>query len=264
MIIEAVDLRIRYPGQEGPALDGVSCRVGAGELVAVVGPNGSGKTTLLRGMVGLAALDAGEVRLEDRPLASWRRADVAKRLGVVAQREELFYPLRVSEAVMLGRYASMGPLAPVAGEDRRQVEAALRRCDLWELRSRRVNELSGGEWQRARVARALAQAPRALLLDEPTTALDIRHEMEVFELIRQLVSEGLGALVITHHMNLAARYATRMLILSAGRTVAEGSPKDVFRRDVLEPVFEWPLGVASWLDAAPQVVPLRPGEELRS
>jgi iron complex transport system ATP-binding protein len=101
------------------------------------------------------------------------------------------------------------------------------------------------------------------LLDEPTTALDVRHEMEVFELIRQLVSEGLGALVITHHMNLAARYATRMLVLSAGKAVAEGSPQEVFRREILEPVFQWPLGVAHWLDAAPQVVPLRPGEAVR-
>jgi iron complex transport system ATP-binding protein len=244
-------------------LDGVSCGIAAGELVAVVGPNGSGKTTLLRGMVGLAPLEAGEVRLEDRPIGGWRRGDFARRVGVVSQREEMFYPLRVSEAVMLGRYATLGPLAPVGEEDRRQVDAALRRCDLWDFRFRRVNELSGGEWQRVRVARALAQAPRALLLDEPTTALDIRHEMEVFELIRQLVSDGLGAMVITHHMNLAARYATRMLVLSDGKTVAEGTPSEVFRRDVLEPVFQWPLGVTRWLDAAPQVIPLRPGEQVQ-
>jgi len=263
VILQALDLRIRYSPQGPLALDGVSCGIGPGELVAVVGPNGSGKTTLLRGMVGLAALESGEVRLEGQPLGNWRRSDFARRVGVVSQREEMLYPLRVNEAVMLGRYASLGPLAPVSEEDRRQVEAALRRCDLWDFRTRRVSELSGGEWQRVRVARALAQVPAALLLDEPTTALDVRHEMEVFELIRQLVSEGLGAMVITHHMNLAARYATRMLVLSAGRTVAEGAPEDVFRREILEPVFQWPLGVVRWLDAAPQVVPLRPGEVVR-
>jgi iron complex transport system ATP-binding protein len=263
VILQALDLRIRYSPQGLAALDGVSCGIAPGELVAVVGPNGSGKTTLLRGMVGLAPLESGEVRLEGRALGGWRRGDFARRIGVVAQREELLYPLRVEEAVMLGRYASLGPWAPIGTEDRRQVEVALRRCDLWDFRARRVSELSGGEWQRVRVARALAQAPVALLLDEPTTALDVRHEMEVFELIRQLVSEGLGALVITHHMNLAARYATRMLVLSAGKTVAEGSPQEVFRREILEPVFQWPLGVAHWLDAAPQMVPLRPGEAVR-
>jgi iron complex transport system ATP-binding protein len=263
VIIDGRDLRVRYRGQLTPALDGVSCGIAPGELIAVVGPNGSGKTTLLRGLLGLAELEAGEVRIEGRPLGEWRRADVAQVIGVVSQREELIYPLRVHEAVLLGRYARLGPLAPVSEEDRRQVDAALERCDLAGLRMRRVSELSGGEWQRVRVARALAQQPKALLLDEPTTALDIRHEMEVFELIRQLVSEGLGSMVITHHMNLAARYATRMLVLARGRTVAEGAPAQVFRREVLEPVFEWPLGVVSWHDAAPPVVPLRPGEEVR-
>ncbi|MEP7326532.1 MAG: ABC transporter ATP-binding protein [Gemmatimonadota bacterium] len=263
MILQAIDLRVRYAAQGPLALDGVSCGIAPGELVAVVGPNGSGKTTLLRGMVGLAPLESGEVRLEDRPLAAWHRGDFARRIGVVSQREEMLYPLRVSEAVMLGRYASLGPLASIGEADRRQVESALRRCDLWDFRFRRVSELSGGEWQRVRVARALAQAPAALLLDEPTTALDIRHEMEVFELIHQLVGEGLGAMVITHHMNLAARYATRMLVLSAGKTVAEGTPREVFQREVMEPVFQWPLGVVRWLDAAPQLIPLRPGEEVR-
>jgi iron complex transport system ATP-binding protein len=261
MIIEAQDLQVRYPGASSPALDGVTCQLGPGELLAVVGPNGGGKTTLLRALLGLARLERGWVRIAGRDLGGWPRRELAQQIGVVAQREEMVYPLRVEETVMLGRYSRLGPLAPATERDRSAVESALRRCDAWELRDRRTDTLSGGEWQRVRVARALAQEPRALLLDEPTAALDIRHEMEVFELIRQLVTEGLAALVITHHINLAARYATRMLLLSRGSIAAQGTPSQVIRREILEQVFEWPVSVTDWLQAAPQLVALRPGED---
>lgn len=263
MIIHAEGLEVRYRGGDAPALEDVSCRLDRGQLLAVVGPNGGGKTTLLRALLGLVPLSQGSVRVADRAIAGWSRRDLAQVIGVVAQQEEMVYPLRVEETVLLGRYARLGPLSPVREEDRAAVEAALRRCDVWDLRRRRTDTLSGGEWQRVRVARALAQEPRALLLDEPTAALDIRHEMEIFELIRQLVDEGVAALVITHHINLAARFATGMLLLSRGRMAAEGTPKEVLRRELLEPVFEWPVTVKDWLGVAPQLVPLRTGETER-
>jgi iron complex transport system ATP-binding protein len=261
MIVEAENLQVRYPGGEAPALDRVSCRLDQGQLVAVVGPNGCGKTTLLKAILGMVPLQSGAVRIDGRLPGSWSRRELAQVIGVVAQQEELVYPLRVHETVLLGRYARMGPLAAATEADRSAVEKALRRCDIWNLRQRRTDTLSGGEWQRVRVARALAQEPRALLLDEPTAALDIRHEMEIFELVRQLVNEGLAALVITHHINLAARYATTMLLLSKGGVAAEGSPAQVLRREVLESVFEWPVHVMEWAGSIPQLVPLRPGEE---
>lgn len=260
MIVDATALEVRYPGLTGAALNRVSCRLDQGELLAVVGPNGGGKTTLLRALLGMVPLTHGSVRIQGRELREWNRRELARVIGVVAQREETFYPLRVEEAVLLGRYARLGPFAPAGEADRAAVENALRRCDAWELRRRRTDTLSGGEWQRVRVARALAQEPRALLLDEPTAALDIRHEMEIFELVRQLVDEGLAAMVISHHINLAARYATSMLLLSKGEIAAGGSPAEVLRREVLEPVFEWPITVKDWLAATPQLVPLRPGE----
>jgi iron complex transport system ATP-binding protein len=120
-----------------------------------------------------------------------------------------------------------------------------------------VDQLSGGEWQRVRVARALAQQPRALLLDEPTTSLDVRHEMELFELVASLVSGGLAALVVTHGLNLAARFADRMLLLDGGRAVAAGPPADVLRPGLLADVFQWPVAVRPLDDGSPQVVPLR-------
>jgi iron complex transport system ATP-binding protein len=260
VILEARDLTVRYPGSRRPALDAVSCRVDATELVAVVGPNGSGKTTLVRALAGLAGSERGTVLVGGRPLAAWRRADLARVLGVVPQREEIVFPLRVEEAVMLGRYAQLGPLAAPRAADYAAVESALDRCDARSLAGRSIDTLSGGEWQRVRLARALAQEPTALVLDEPTAALDVRHEMEMLELIRRLVDGGLAGLVITHHLNLAARFADRMLLLSEGKLVAEGSPREVLQEETLMRVFEWPVAVTTWCDGSPQVVPLRTGE----
>ena len=224
MILEAEGLTVRYPATTRAALDGVSCRVGARELVAIAGPNGSGKTTLVRALSGLVQPERGAVRVQGRPLADWRRSELARVLGVVPQREEIAFPLRVDEAVMLGRYARLGPLAAPGAADRSAVASALERCDAAGLSARSIDALSGGEWQRVRLARALAQEPAVLVLDEPTASLDVRHEMELLELIRRLVDEGLAGLVITHELNLAARYADRILLLSDGRVVAEGAP----------------------------------------
>lgn len=251
---------LRYPGVAAPALAGVSVALDRGELVAVVGPNGSGKTTLLRALLGSPHLEAGEVEVEGRPLAQWRARELARVVGVVTQREEILFPLTVRETVELGRYAHLGPLAGPRDADHNAVAQALQRADVSRLGERRTDTLSGGEWQRVRVARALAQNPRVLLLDEPTVALDIRHEMEVFELVRKLAGEGIGTLLVTHHLNLAARYADRMLLLDRGRVVAEGTPAAVLRPDVVSAVFEWRVAVTSWCDGAPQIVPLKPGE----
>jgi iron complex transport system ATP-binding protein len=139
------------------------------------------------------------------------------------------------------------------------VTAALQRCDVEWLASRRVDSLSGGEWQRVRVARALAQEPRILVLDEPTAALDVRHEMELLELIRALVNDGLAGLIITHQLNLAARFADRIVLMACGRVIADGPPGEVFRTDVLESVFEWPLAVTPLPDGTPQATPARRG-----
>jgi len=260
-LLEADGLSVRYDRTGALALDAVSCGVGAGEFVAVVGPNGCGKTTLLRALLGLVEPERGSARILGRDVREWNRAELARTVGVVAQREESVFPLRVEEIAMLGRYPHLGPLAAVGDADRAAVRAALERCDVWSFRDRRIDTLSGGEWQRVRVARALAQEPRALVLDEPTAALDVRHEMELFELVRQLARAGLAALVVTHQLNLAARYADRVVLLDGGRLAAEGTPHEVFRRQVLTKVFQWPVAVTNWYDGAPQVVPLRMGEE---
>ena len=200
------------------------------------------------------------MEVEGKPLAEWRARELARVIGVVTQREEILFPLTVRETVELGRYAHLGPLAAPRDADHLAVTEALQRADVIGLADRRTDTLSGGEWQRVRVARALAQNPRALLLDEPTAALDIRHEMEVFELVRKLAGEGIGTLLVTHHLNLAARYADRMVLLDHGVVIAEGPPAEVLKSEVVSPVFEWRVAVTNWCDGAPQVVPLKPGE----
>ena len=260
MILAARELSVRYPGAAGRALDAVSLRVEPGRLVAVTGPNGSGKTTLVNALLGLIPLDGGKALLDGKPVTDWRRGPLARVVGVVPQREEVVFPLTVTQTVMLGRYPYLGPLAPIGYHDREATLRALRRCDIEPLADRRVDTLSGGEWQRVRVARALAQQPRILVLDEPTSSLDVRHEMELFELVRTLVKDGLAGLVITHELNLAARFADRILLLDRGRVVADGAPAEVFQRDTLTQVFGWPVAVTTWRDGSPQVVPLRVGE----
>ncbi len=256
MILETRGLTVRYPGVDVLALDQVSLGIGAGELVALVGPNGCGKTTLMRALLGIVPPVSGQALVDGREPSTWKRAELARFVGVVAQREEIWVPLTVEETVLLGRYPRLGALSPISAEDRAEVRRALERCDAWSLRERLIETLSGGEWQRVRVARALAQQPNALVLDEPATALDVRHEMEVMELVRQLVRDGLACLLITHHLNLAARYADRMALLNAGRLVAAGAPAEVMRAEVLSRVFQWPVEVTSW-EGAPQLVPLR-------
>lgn len=258
MILEARSIAVRYRRHGPLALDDVSCQVRASELVAVVGPNGSGKTTLLRALLGLLPVERGAVLVEGRPVSRWSRQRMAQMVGVVGQQEEAVFPLSVAETVMLGRYAHLGPLATPGPADRAAVQKALEACDIAALVGRPVDSLSGGEWKRVRVARALAQEPRALVLDEPTASLDIRHEMELFELVAQLVSGGLAGLVITHHLNLAARFAHRMLLLEQGSVVAAGTPAEVLKPDTLSRVFQWPVSVTPWADGSPQVIPLRP------
>lgn len=255
-------LEYGYPGQSHPAIDGLTMDVPGGSLFALLGPNGSGKSTLLKLLLGALSPDAGEARYQGRPVAEWPRRDYARHVGVVPQLEQITFPLTVRELVSMGRYPHMGAWRTEGPADRHAVDSALERCEVIELADRSLGTLSGGERQRARVARALAQEPDTLVLDEPTAALDIHHEMAMFELLAQLAQrDGKTVVMATHNVNLAARYATRTLLLDRGRPAAEGTPAEVIEPGTIGRVYRWPVAIVEHPgpgpDAgAPQVVPL--------
>jgi iron complex transport system ATP-binding protein len=257
LILQATGATYRYPGAATPALAEADFGLQGGELVGVVGPNGSGKTTLVRMLLGVLPPDSGGVHAGGRPIGEWSRADLARLVGVVVQREEPAFPLRVRQAVMLGRYPHLSMLGAPRAADHEAVRQAMERCDVAALADRWVATLSGGEWQRVRIARALAQQPRALVLDEATANLDLRHEMEVLELAAELTRrERLAVMVVTHHVNLAARFVDRLVMLDRGRIQSSGPPGETLTRATLERVFGWPVHIVEW-DGVPQVVPLR-------
>jgi iron complex transport system ATP-binding protein len=259
LMLELLDVSYRYPDMPRGrwALAGISHVVRAGEFHAVLGPNGSGKTTLLRIAFGTVTPEQGGATILGRLSAHWPRQELARVVAVVPQREDNLFPQRVRETVHLGRYPHLPRWGREGVGDRAAVERALVACDVQHLSERWLWTLSGGEYQRVRIARALAQEPRLLILDEPGVSLDLRHEMELFELVRSLVDRaGLTVVMITHHLNLAARFADRVVLLHEGRVVAAGLPRDVLTADRVQGVFAWPVTVESF-DGRPQVVPLR-------
>lgn len=258
MRLEAEGITVRYRGATAPALEGLSLVVPGGKLTAVLGPNGSGKSTLLRALLGAVPLQEGRAAIDGRDVSTWDRRELARTVGVVPQSEAMSFPVTVRETVGMGRYPHLGPLRAEGPADREAVRRALDRCAITELAGRRVTTLSGGELQRTRIARALAQEPRALALDEPTAGLDLRHEMSILGSLRDWADGGMTVLLITHHLDLAARFADRMVLLERGGVAAEGSPVEVLREDVLERVFGWPVRVVrDPVVGALRVIPLR-------
>jgi len=258
MRIAAEGLTVRYPGAPRPALAEVSMEARPGSLHAVLGPNGSGKSSLVRALLGVTPLTAGRAVVGDRPTVEWKRAELARSVGVVSQNETVAFPLTVAELVGMGRYPHVGPLSTETEEDRASVRRALEACDIADLAARDVTTLSGGEFQRTRIARALAQEPSALVLDEPTSSLDIRHQMAILELLRGSADDGMTVLLVTHSLDLAAQFADTMLLLSEGRVAAEGPPEAVLQEDVLTRVYGWPLTVSVDPESGtPRVAPSR-------
>jgi len=260
-LLQLSGVSYHYPGAASDALQGVSLAIAPRQFHAVLGPNGSGKTTLVRIALGGLTPLVGRADVIDRPASHWPRQDLARVVGVVPQREDNLFPQRVRETVLLGRYPHLSLWGRERAEDHDAVDRALAACDALHLADRWLWTLSGGEYQRVRVARALAQEPKLLVLDEPGMSLDLKHEMGLFELVLGLVkTEGLGVLMITHDLNLAARFADSLLLLSEGRPVASGAPADVLTQEIVQNVFSWPVMMQT-IDGRPQMIPLRQPKE---
>ncbi len=240
------------------ALEGISIAAHAGELVGLIGPNGSGKSTLLRLAAGLLGLASGTVRLCGLdPHAAPRRA-VAQLCALVPQEPQAPWPFTVRETVMMGRAPHQGLLGISNPFDHGAVDGALRACELVGLQNRRLDALSGGERRRVFFARALAQEPRVLLLDEPTAFLDLAHQVAAMNMARLAARGGLCVVAVLHDLNLAADACDRLLVLSQGRLVVEGRPSEVLTADRVREVW----GVPVWrgenaVTGAPVVLPIR-------
>jgi len=219
-------------------LSALDLGIADGEMLALVGPNGSGKSTLLRALGRVLKPRGGIVLLDGRALRELATRDVARQMAILPQGPTLADDLSVEELVWLGRSPHQGLLGLPTAADREAVDWALGETALAPLRSRSVRSLSGGERQRAWLAMALAQQPQVLLLDEPTTFLDLRHQIEVLDLIRYLNREhGLTVIMVLHDLNQAARYAGRIVVLSDGAVYGEGPPSAVLTPDTLRAVF---------------------------
>lgn len=257
-MIRFEDVQLRYPHAKEAAVRGVSFEVPPGRITAVVGPNGSGKSTLVRALLGRLPLAAGRITLDGKDLTQFDRREVATQVAVVPQREEPVFPLPVRDYIALGRHPHGGPFSGRSPDDRSAIATAIARADVAAFVARATDQLSGGEWQRVRIARALAQGGRTLVLDEPTTFLDVAHEMAVFELLDALAREGQGILLVSHQLNLVARFADHIVLMHKGLVAASGAPSDVMRGETLERVYEWPLVVSrDPAVGAPMLVPLR-------
>lgn len=209
-------------------LKGISFAVRSGEIVGVLGPNASGKTTLIKNLAGLLMPRSGHVRLDGRDLAGIPRKDRARLISFVPQDEEIFLPFTVEQVSLMGRAPYLGFWGFESEGDLAKTREAMEATRVWDLRHRRLTDLSGGEHQRVILARALAQEAPLLLMDEPTTHLDIRHQMDLMELCRRLVGEKRLTLVVSlHDLNLASLYCDRIFLLKDGRLFAAGSPQEV-------------------------------------
>lgn len=234
---------VRYGARA--ALCGVDATVRAGEILGVIGPNGSGKSTLVRVLAGVRSADQGDVALDDRPLATYSMRERGRSIALVPQETHLAFPMRVRELVLLGRSAHTGPFGWEHAGDLHAAHDAMLRTDTLALADRLVDQLSGGERQRAVLARALAQEPRVLLLDEPTSFLDLRHTVLLLDLVRDLCRDRrLAVVLVVHDLNLAAMYCDRLLLLSAGEVAAVGRPEEVLTYARLCRVYQTELYVA--------------------
>ncbi len=236
-MLQACDLVFAY--DRTPVLQGVTLSVSPGEILALVGPNGSGKTTLLCLLRGLMRPQRGEVRWQGRSLAEFSARELAQQFGYVMQDPKIGFPMTVLEYVLQARFPYGRGFGFESEEDLRIAFWALDLTRTRQFTDRWIGELSGGERQRVVLARALAAEPRVLLLDEPTANLDLRFQVEMLALLRQLTRErALVTVFVAHELNLVAEFADRVLVLRAGRPIALGPPEAALREEILRAAFE--------------------------
>ncbi|MGW6983935.1 heme ABC transporter ATP-binding protein [Streptomyces sp. NPDC054932] len=256
-VAEAVDLHVRL-GQRD-VLAGIDLTARAGQVLALVGPNGAGKSTLLGALAADLPAASGQIRIDGRPVADWSAPDLALRRSVLPQSAALSFPFPVEDVVRMGRAPWAG--TPLAEADEEAVAIAMAATEVTDFAARPFSALSGGERARVALARVLAQRAPLLLLDEPTAALDLRHQELVLRICRERAAAGDAVVVVLHDLGLAAAYADRAAVLHDGRIAADGPPTEVFEGELLSRVYRQPVEVLPHpRTGAPLVVPVRTAE----
>ena len=255
-VLTLKDVGFRY-GQTW-VLKSISLQVNAGEILGILGPNGSGKSTLLKVMDGMLVPQEGDVFIKDRSLTAFRRSALAREVAMVAQENPFWFSFSTLEVVLMGRFPHLKRLQFESKNDLEVAKGALDATHTLELAERSINELSGGEKQRVLIARALAQEPKIILLDEPTSFLDLKYKRDVFQLISSLsMNKGLSVVVISHDIDLAAQYCHRLMMLKDGSVYEMGEPARVITASNIEAVYDCPVMVdQNPLTGKPRVVPL--------
>jgi len=245
-MIEVDSVFFRY--HQEWVLQDVSFQVRKGEFIGVIGPNGSGKTTLLKILYRLLSPQQGEVLFDHLSLKKMSRREIAKKIAVVAQETYPAFPFRAIEMVLMGRSPYLGHLMFESPKDLEIAKKAMEWTEILPISQRSIDELSGGERKRVFIARALAQEPEMILLDEPTSNLDIHHQVEFLDLVLSLNREkGLTILMASHDLNLASEYCDRLIFLQNGKIYKMGSPEEVMTRENIEKVY----GCEVWVDRNP-------------
>jgi iron complex transport system ATP-binding protein len=223
------------------ALSEVNLSLSAGKILAVVGPNGSGKSTLLAALLGLVE-SSGSVEWEGKGLSQWSRRDLSRRVAYLPQSPQWLAEQTVADALSVGRAPYWGPLGLESTGDQRVILSVARTLELTDLLDRRMDELSGGQRQTVLLGRCLIQEPKAMLLDEPDTFLDLKHQFELRKLLAELARErGIGVLMATHDLNFAGAFADEVIVLNQGRVAAAGSPEMALTPEILERVYGLPM-----------------------
>lgn len=257
-VIEAEKIKYRYNHNSDWVLNGFSLDIEHGEIVGIIGPNGSGKTTVLKLLSKVLKPNHGNVILMGKDISSMKQRDIAKIVAVVPQGEISAFPFTAREVVLMGRSPHLNFWQMENEHDLRIADNAMALTDSLEIADRNIDELSGGERQRIIIARALSQEPKIMLLDEPTSFLDINHQVEIFDLIKRLNSErDLTVVIVSHDLNMASEYCDRLVLMKNGRAFRDGSPKDVITETNMKEVYEVNAIVSdNIITGAPHIVPV--------
>jgi ABC-type cobalamin/Fe3+-siderophores transport system ATPase subunit len=236
-ILQLKDVSFAY-GMD-PVLKYLSLNVQAGEFIGILGPNGSGKSTLLKLLGGILQSGSGNVLFKDKGLHDYKRKILAQSIAWIPQEHPMVFPFQVAEIVLMGRHPYLSPLTFEGQKDFEIAGRAMKITETTHLSSRPFNEISGGEKQRVMLACAITQEPEVMLLDEPTTALDIKYQLEILNILQRLNRDnGMTLVLAMHDLQLASKYCKRLILINKGQIIKDGTPDEVLKKEILESVYD--------------------------